>query len=434
MSINKPGPLPTQPSIAAAPSAAGPETIAPPAGTKPGLRTHQSEPNEGWYSLPDDVLGRLMGTLVEEVLSPDLTPDERSHALGALFDIGGASSRERRILSGLLGGEEINRQKLRDAVTEARRSRWIEVADYLESNPDRLRNDFSATRKLITAAEKAGDAITLPKDREGISFRFRDIEFSPAIAKLMSELKGKTVKLDASGIGRDRFIREILPALEKISSECHVVLDASSNDLISDHLEELVRLMAKKHNIYRLDLSRNPLTAGASGAGQILKLFTHAGPMTHLYLVETGFDTSTAALLENGTRATTMLQQIDLRDNQLDEAGVISLFHAVFPTTDDSGLWCPGLRLLRFGGNPCATTDELIRAEWQMMMRRSEMSQPMGPLPEERQGDPNSLAGMVLGGAPSEFALATELPTEEEGFAGGIRAQIIADMAELGRL
>lgn len=113
---------------------------------------------------------------------------------------------------------------------------------------------------------------------------------------------------------------------------------------------------------------------------------------------------------------------------------MISLFHAVVPTTEDSGLSCPGLRLLRFGGNPCAKTDELIRAEWQMLMRRSNMMQPMGPLAEERQGDPDSPAGMLVGGTPLTFALATEFPDEDDSVAGVIRAQLIADMAELGRL
>ncbi len=423
MSIHKPGSIPTQPSVnTTIPEPVGPVNTASPGDPGPRL----GEPGKGWQDLPNDVLGRLMDLLIAETLSPDSAPDERTAALNALLDLGSFSSREQQVVNDLLSQTQLDRRQLQRIVKEARRSQWLAAATHLETQRTKLRDDFSVTRELIMEAGTTKKSVVLPEDREGIAFCFKEISLSPAISTLISTLNGKTVKLDASGIGRDRFGNEILPALEKIPLNCRVVLDAADNKLTSDDLGKLTSLMAKKGNLYRLDLSCNPLTEGADGAAKILNLFKQAGPLTHLYLSDTGLDNSTAEILKNSPRRSTMLEQLDLRNNQLDASGISALLQAFVPESAGVGFSCPALDLLRLAGNPCDKTDELKGAHDSAMYRQYQLNRPAGP-------EPNPDAGIVFGGDPLSLGLRIELPRADE-FTDLVRTETYISIADGSRL
>ena len=443
MSINKPGALPTH---AATPTVdqhpAGSQLTPAAVAASPSLQTRDLVPGVGWQQLPDDVLTSLMSVLMAEVESPGLTSAERTAALSALINSGNASHREHKVLEHFLKHfrAQMPVDRLWQHMAEVSRPHWESVADNLKTRREQLIEDFSRTRQLITSAVKANSSIALPEDCDGVAFCFREISVSPAIKNLIPDLAGKTVKLDANEIGADRFAREILPLIEQMPGNCHLVIDAANNNLTPAHVEELVRLMAKKCNIYRLDLSGNQVASGAEGAVCMAKLFTYAGPLTHLYLANTGMNGSTFIELKKNFRASdgriehTMLEQLDLRNNQLDADGVLEVTQTLLPPAGAPGLMCADLSLLRLAGNPCVFTQVMNREHLRVKDLQRTLKDPEDKPAIDWQGDPTGQRGIIIGGQSSSATLDIEFPGDSVGMAAEIVAQLIQGMADENRL
>lgn len=443
MSINKPGALPTQavtPTVDQHP--AGSQPTPPAVGASPSLQTHQPVPDVGWQQLPDDVLTSLMNVLMAEVESPVLTSADRIAALSTLVSVGNASHREHKVLEHFLKHfhAQMPVDRLWQHMAEVSRPRWNSVADNLKTRREQLIEDFSMTRQLITSAVKANSPIALPEDCDGVAFCFREISVSPSIKNLIPDLAGKTVKLDANEIGADRFASEILPLIEQMPGDCHLVIDAVNNKLNPAHVEELVRLMAQKCNIYRLDLSGNQVGAGTEGAACMAKLFTYSGPLTHLYLANTGMTGATFIELKKNFPASdgriehTMLEQLDLRNNQFDADGVLEVTRTLLPPAGAPGLMCADLSLLRLARNPFfvmpTISEEFLRAE----DVHTALKSPEGESVIDWQGDPTGQRGFVIGGKDSSSTLDIEFPGEIANMAEEIRADLIEGLAKESRL
>ncbi len=330
----------------------------------PKMLVPEEKPLAGWNDLPADILGVLFTHLVHQAQSVFQAPIVRFEALQTLYQLRGVARQENSLLNIILKNQQLDLKALEKNIRLAMREEWKNNAAGLADQRDKLIKDFAATRELIVSADSTGIPLALPESCEGVHLKFSEISLSPAIATFISVLEAKTVKLDATGIGRERFINEVLPALEKLPKTCKVVLDACNNELTAADLGKLSNVMAKQPVIYRLDLSGNLLADGENPA-QIAQLFRHAGPLTHLYLEGTGFDTTMALALNQDFSQAHCLQHLDLRNNLLDEEGAIALIKATLPDVNDEKQLArlDSLRAVRLGGNPFLNQRKVLAAE-----------------------------------------------------------------------
>ena len=320
----------------------------------PKMVVPEEKPLTGWGDLPTDVLVVLFNQLLHEAQSVLQAPTARFEALQTIYQLSSVARLENSALDFVVKNQKIDLKLLEKDIRHALQEEWRNNATDMADNRDKLLQDFNVTREALRSFDASGIPPTLLGSCDGIHLKFSEISLSPALGKLISGLEGKTVKIDATGIGRDRFINEILPALEKLPKNCKVVLDATNNELTVADLGKLVQVMIRQPVIYRLDLSANPLSDGENHE-PIARLFWHAGPLTHLYLEGTAFDNSMALVLKGAFSQAHFLQHLDLRNNLLDEHGVITLIKATLPdeVSDEKQLArLDELRTVRLGGNP----------------------------------------------------------------------------------
>jgi hypothetical protein len=139
----------------------------------------------------------------------------------------------------------------------------------------------------------------------------------------------KPIKLCASGIGPALFSNQLLNILREIPLTCPVILDVSSNNLGPLELLELVRVMEEHPVIYSLDLGNNPICTDKSACFALINLFSALGPVSRLFLDNTGFNDNSAADIESSVEGNFCLRHLDLRGNKLTERG---LHHMIFST------------------------------------------------------------------------------------------------------
>lgn len=140
----------------------------------------------------------------------------------------------------------------------------------------------------------------------------------------------KPVKLLAGGIGKDRFA-EVLKALQEIPSHCPVILDLSWSDIGPAELNQLVDIMETCPVIYHLDLRNNTLCEGDEPSPALIRLFENLGPMSHLYLEQTGLNDNTAVGIHDALQHNRCLRYLDLQNNRLTDKGVITVVDAAVP-------------------------------------------------------------------------------------------------------
>lgn len=140
----------------------------------------------------------------------------------------------------------------------------------------------------------------------------------------------KPVKLFAGSIDKDRFAG-VLKALQEIPSHCPVILDLSSSGIGPAELNQLVDVMETCPVIYHLDLKNNTLCEGDEPSPVLIRLFENLGPMSHLYLEQTGLNDNTAAGIRDALERNRCLRYLDLQNNRLTDNGVIAIVDAAVP-------------------------------------------------------------------------------------------------------
>lgn len=266
-------------------------------------------PHVKFHELPPDILGKILDLLT--------TDPNFCRALTRLAETGKEFN---RIIVDFVNNYSAS--SARGVAKPAQVQVWKARAEFIKENVGKIAEDFEASQKIFsgmaatppnplsdTRAAKAAqfDGLT------GIEFKLQDSALDPAeVAGLLSALEGKVIKLDARGIGRERFLNEVIPALRSVNPGCPIVLEASDNQLGSDDLKPLLDYMATSPRIYRLDLSGNPVCTGQGRAAELLQLFNFAGPLTHLNLSGTGFNDATAVELKETVANATGLTKLYL--------------------------------------------------------------------------------------------------------------------------
>ena len=218
---------------------------------------------------------------------------------------------------------------------------WNACAKQLRENTDSLRSTFGISAAVIEGLHKSGKS-----DKEiaaavsllpAVHLDFRKPVSSSLVTALLQAMNNKPVKINAKGIGRDRFLAEALPALSKVNPGCQVVLDASKNQLQAEDLQLLVDFMRKNPCIYRLDLNKNKFHSEGSICLPVVELFNLNCPLTHLYLESTGINNETALLIAEGLIKHPFLTSVDLQKNPIETSGMIAIIKTV-GSLDENGV------------------------------------------------------------------------------------------------
>ncbi len=316
-------------------------------------------PPLNFQELPPDTLGMVFQLLT--------TDPNFSRALTSLSRTGKEFN---RLIVEFVNSYGINPEVA--SVKSAQREVWKAQSGFIKENIEKVRTDFERSQQILSGMAAAGSnsssAVSMTdsarlNELDGVEFRLQDRQIDPAaIAGLLSKLEGKVIKLDAKGIGRDRFLNEVLPALKAVNPGCQIVLDASENQLGVDDLKVLLDYMSTNPRIYRLDLSGNSLCRGSDFSPEMLQLFEFAGPLTHLSLSGTGLNDATAAGLNKAIAGAPLLARLDLSDNSLTEEGAIAVMTAIAPGSETGQPAITTIRQVRLADNAYEQSPRLQNA------------------------------------------------------------------------
>ena len=250
---------------------------------------------------------------------------------------------------------------------EERTNLWQKNGRNLFSNLAVLKTDFEKSQRAVTNLIANGDINSAASafnaaDYAGLSFDFSSTMSGGALINPMkifgsksvvtstqtkrqefladfedesirqSYALSKPIKLCASRIGPVLFTNQLLNILREIPLTCPVMLDASSNNLGPAELSELVRFMEEHPVIYYLDLGNNPICPDEKASLALMQLFKVLGPVSRLFLDNTGFNDSTAEFIDFSVRDNTCLRHLDLRGNKLTERGISLMIYSAVPS------------------------------------------------------------------------------------------------------
>ena len=138
---------------------------------------------------------------------------------------------------------------------------------------------------------------------------------------ILSQMNGAFIKINASAVGMEVLKTKIFPALENSADSNILVLDLSSNALSAGNAIELFKMMDKKNNLYRINLSDNP---GFSDNTDETKeffslLFGKIRPLSHLRLSNAGFNDVCAKSICDSLKHPHLIKAIDLDQNNVSE-------------------------------------------------------------------------------------------------------------------
>ena len=132
--------------------------------------------------------------------------------------------------------------------------------------------------------------------------------------KILSQMCGAFIKIDASAIGMEVLQTRVFPALANSADSNILILDLSSNALSAGNATELFKLLDKKNNFYRINLSDNP---NFSDNPQETKdfynlMFGKIRPLYHLRMKNTGFNDVCVQSICDSLNHPHLMQAIDL--------------------------------------------------------------------------------------------------------------------------
>jgi hypothetical protein len=251
------------------------------------------------------------------------------------------------------------------AALPGRTTRWQARANFLLRNADQLRRQFQTTQKATTPkTQKATRKVVyserglcqmvdrLLSARRATCIHFDSVTKIFTLPTVLARARHVTIKLDASGVGRERFLYEVLPALARINTRCPVVLVARNNGLTPYDVGALVDVMQRNAVVYRLDLSDNLLCEDEEPCLPLVELFQVVGPTSHLYLSNCGVNGATARRIAETLPANPCITHLDLRGNAIDAIAAAHLAQA-------AGL-SNSLAALRLHGNEFDEDDEEV--------------------------------------------------------------------------
>ena len=244
-----------------------------------------------------------------------------------------------------------------------RTNRWQARAQFLQRNADRLRRQFQltqnattpkiqkATRKVVYSERGLCQLVdSLLSASRATCIHFDSITRTFTLSTVLARARHVAIKLDASGIGRERFLKEVLPAVAKINTRCPVVLVARKNRLRPCDVQALVDIMKGNAVVYRLDLSDNLLCRDEEPCLPLVELFQVVGPTSHVYLSDCGVNGETARRIADALPANPCITHLDLRRNAIDETAAVRLAQAAARSSP--------LAALRLQGNEFDEDDE----------------------------------------------------------------------------
>jgi hypothetical protein len=131
---------------------------------------------------------------------------------------------------------------------------------------------------------------------------------------ILSQMCGAFIKIDASTIGMEVLQTRVFPALANSADSNILILDLSSNALSAGNATELFKLLDKKNNFYRINLSDNP---NFSDNPQETKdfynlMFRKIRPLYHLRMKNTGFNDVCVQSICDSLNHPHLMQAIDL--------------------------------------------------------------------------------------------------------------------------
>jgi len=242
---------------------------------------------------------------------------------------------------------------------------WQAEGKKLHDQTPQLRQDFEQSRQPIRLAsydKLSVDELWLAvSDLSGIEINFRDIRDASKIMSIVDKLNDQTIKLSASGMARNNFMKEVLPVLSNIPAGCRVVLEATHNNLQPDDVQQLIMIMKQNPCIVQLDLSGNTLCHSNQISPCIVELLHTPSPLTHLYLKSIDLNDETAIALSEPLATNPCLRHLDLRKNHLTQDAALALINAV-ATTDSTGAVHTNtvLTALRLQGNQYGQENKII--------------------------------------------------------------------------
>ncbi len=184
---------------------------------------------------------------------------------------------------------------------------------------------FFTSKSVITSTKTTADEFLANSDEEFVAD-------SKDALPLSNGMLNKPIRLCASGIGPELFSNQLLDILREIPLTCPVILDVSSNNLGPDEVLKLVRLMEEHPVIYSLDLGNNPICTRKDSNLRLMRLFSQLGPVSQLFLDNTGFNDDTAFFIDLALQSNCCLRHLSLQSNQLTPEGVIAIIEAVIPS------------------------------------------------------------------------------------------------------
>lgn len=230
----------------------------------------------------------------------------------------------------------------RQALQAVQTGLWHDNAKALLGNADKLRMAFGISSKRLSSTAEEGvsgqAAIDALSKYIAVQFCLRHVVINFEISQLIRCVRSKPVKIDASGIGRERYLNELVPALGLVNPDCQLILDLSNNELRTDDLLPLLAFIKKSPIIYQLDLRNNFLCEGEEASLPLAALCKFVSPLSHLYLSNTGFNDASAHCIASILNKNPCLMHLDLRNNALTEAGTLSVIKAIGYQTA-SGQW-----------------------------------------------------------------------------------------------
>jgi hypothetical protein len=131
---------------------------------------------------------------------------------------------------------------------------------------------------------------------------------------ILSQMNGAFIKINASTVGMEALKTRIFPALENSVDSNILMLDLSSNALSAGNAIELFKMMDKKNNLYRINLSDNPnFSDNPEETKEFFSLlFEKIRPLSHLRLKNTGFNDVCAKSICDSLKHPHLLQLIEL--------------------------------------------------------------------------------------------------------------------------
>ena len=186
------------------------------------------------------------------------------------------------------------------------------IREYCSESNFRLSSKFIL--RLANQGKIASNAEADIYKLKSICFDFSAGKHLDFQIKILSQMCGAFIKIDASAIGMEVLQTRVFPALANSADSNILILDLSSNALSAGNATELFKLLDKKNNFYRINLSDNPnFSDNLQETKDFYNLmFGKIRPLYHLRMKNTGFNDVCVQSICDSLNHPHLMQAIDL--------------------------------------------------------------------------------------------------------------------------